>query len=82
MRAYHLFYPHIKAHHDWDIVVLATRSFTDGDFYAHSDKILECHFSDFPSEQVEDGSARMQLLQQATEFLDTQDTPTGMRVRC
>ena len=82
MRTYHLFYSHIKARHDWDIVVLGTRSFKGGDFYAHSDGFLEQHSSEFPPEQVKDGSARMQLLRQATEFLDTRDTPTGVRVCC
>ena len=80
VRTWHLFYPHIQARHDWDIVVLGCRSFKDGDFYAHSDSCLEHHLKDFPPERVKDGSARRQLMRETTEFLDTRDTPTGVRV--
>jgi len=80
VRTWQRFYPHIQPRHDWDIVVLGSGLFKDGDFYAHSDSFFQCHFSRFTPEQVKDGSARIRLIRQATELLDKQDTPTGVRV--
>ena len=73
------FYPTIQPRHDWDIVILGCRSFKDGSFYAYSDRYLESsYYTRFTEEQVENGSARAQLMQEATELLDKEEVSTGV----
>jgi hypothetical protein len=63
-------------------VALGCGQFTgkDSDFYDYSDRSLETSYLRFTAEQVKDGSARAQIILDATELLNAAEISTGVGI--